>query len=159
LGAVLDADADTGVKARLQSIGDRLRPAYDLPDVFPADGLVVHPRPSHPNRGRLPVIGIWLMPDNMRSGIFEDLLCAAMAPESQKYVAEVVDKAKADGMAGFRDVERSKSIIKTHIAWQDPNIKDLGVAIGAHFRNLDSACKDYMNWLERLFTKSTDEPQ
>ena len=74
LGAVLDADADTGVAGRLQSIQHLLGSAYDVPDVFPPEGLVLKPKASRPNHHRLPVIGVWLMPDNARDGIFEDLL-------------------------------------------------------------------------------------
>jgi hypothetical protein len=91
------------------------------------------------------------MPDNDRDGMLEDLLCTAMAPESGKYIAAVVDQATVDGMTGFRKVERSKAIVKTHIAWQDPNKKNLGEAIGSHFDNLDPACRPFLNWLQRLF--------
>jgi hypothetical protein len=44
------------------------------------------------DKDHLPLLGIWLMPDNVRDGIFEDRLCAAMAPESEKYIAGVVPK-------------------------------------------------------------------
>jgi hypothetical protein len=153
LGAVLDADADTGVKARFQSICDRLQSAYDLPDAFPVEGLIIHPRQAHPSRDRLPIIGVWLMPDNVRDGILEDLLCIAMNSESQDYVAKVIDKAHVDGFAGFRGVDRTKVIVKTHITWQNPNVKNLGEAIGSdvHFKNLSSACDLFFKWQKRLF--------
>ena len=149
LGAVLDADADTGVAARLQSIRRLLESAYEIPEVFPPEGLILKPRAD---RDRLPKIGVWLMPDNVRDGIFEDLLRAAMAPESEKYISSVVDKAKDDQMASFRDVERSKAIVKTYIAWRDPKMKNLGEAIsGKHFDNLAPACRSFLGWLNRLF--------
>jgi len=99
LGAVLDADADTGVKARMQSIRHSLESAYDLPDIFPLEGLIIKPKDTRADWKRLPVIGVWLMPDNERDGIFEDLLCTAMPPESQSYISRVVDKAREDQMA------------------------------------------------------------
>jgi hypothetical protein len=152
LGAILDADTDTGVKARLQSIRHSLELAYDIPDVFPAEGLILKPKDSRPDRHRLPLIGVWLMPDNVRDGIFEDLLCAAMTPESEKYVSGVVDQATKDGMTHFRKVERSKAIVKTHIAWHDPKTKNLGEAISAkHFNNLVPACQSFLKWLDLLF--------
>lgn len=157
LGAVLDADqgkddtgGDSGILARIRSLKGRLEKYYAIPDVFAAEGIILPPT-NESDRDRLPVLGIWLMPDNERNGIFEDLLCAAMAPESEKYIAGVVDQATVDGMTGFRDVERSKAIVKTHIAWQDPNKKNLGEAIGSHFDNLDPACRPFLNWLQRLF--------
>ena len=157
LGAVLDADQgkdgiveDCGIQARIRSLKGRLGKCYAIPDAFDAEGIILPPT-NESDRERLPVLGIWLMPDNERDGIFEDLLCAAMAPESEKYIARVVDQATADKMTSFRDVERSKAIVKTHIAWQDPNKKNLGEAIGSHFANLDPACRPFLNWLERLF--------
>lgn len=152
LGAILDADADTGVQSRLRSIRRLLESAYEIPDVFPPEGLILKPKDSRADHHRLPVIGIWLMPDNVRDGIFEDLLCAAMTPESQKYVSDVVDHATKDGMTHFREVERPKAIVKTHIAWHDPKTKDLGQAITAkHFDNLIPACQPFLDWLNRLF--------
>jgi hypothetical protein len=152
LGAVLDADAGKGVKARLGSIRHSLESAYEVPEVFPTEGLILRPKSTRIDRDRLPVIGVWLMPDNVRDGIFEDLLCAAMTPESENYISKVVDKAKEDRMASFRDVERTKSIVKTHIAWQDPKTKNLGEAIsGKQFNNLGTACQPFLNWLNRLF--------
>jgi hypothetical protein len=93
------------------------------------------------------------MPDNVRDGIIEDLLGASMAPTSKEYISGVIDKTKEDGMTGFRAVERSKAIVKTHIAWQDPNKTKLGEAINCHFDKLNSACRPFLNWLERLFGK------
>lgn len=158
LGATLDADrgeeADSGgmgIQARIRSLQGRLGKFYEIPDAFPAEGLILLPT-AELDRDRLPVLGIWLMPDNVRDGIFEDLLSASMAPESERYISVVVDKATSDGITGFRAVERSKAIVKTHIAWQDPNKKNLGEAIGSHFDNLDAACRPFLNWLERLFS-------
>jgi hypothetical protein len=152
LGAVLDADADTGVEARLQSIRHSLESAYDIPDVFLSEGMTLKPKDTRVDRHRLPVIGVWLMPDNVRDGIFEDLLCAAMTPESEKYISGAVDQATRDGMTHFREVERSKAIVKTHIAWHDPKTKNLGEAISAkHFDNLIPACQSFLDWLNRLF--------
>jgi hypothetical protein len=157
LGAVLDADrgeesdsVETGVQARIRSLQARLGGCYAIPPEMPAEGLILSPT-TELDKDILPVLGIWLMPDNVRDGIFEDLLSASMAPASEKYISVVVDKAKDDGMTGFRAVERSKAIVKTHIAWQDPNKKNLGEAIGSHFENLAPACRPFMNWLERLF--------
>jgi hypothetical protein len=157
VGAVLDADQgndetadDSGVQHRIRSLQGRLDKYYAIPNVFPADGLILPPT-NKLDKDRLPILGIWLMPDNERDGIFEDLLRAAMTPESEKYVSGVVDKAAVDKMTSFRAVERSKAIVKTHIAWQDPNKKNLGEAIGTHFENLTPACRPFLSWLELLF--------
>lgn len=157
LGAVLDADPDTGVAGRLQAIRRILGVAYDIPETFPVGGLIATPKDTRPDRDRLPKIGVWLMPDNERDGIFEDLLCCAIAPKSETYISAVIDKAKDDGKAAFREVERSKAIVKTHIAWQDPKKKNLGEAIGSHFENLAPACAPFLKWLEALFNLGSEE--
>jgi hypothetical protein len=128
-----------------------LESAYEIPEVFPPQGLILKPRDTRADHDRLPIIGVWLMPDNVRDGIFEDMLCAAMPPRTVDYISKVVDKAKNDHIASFRDVERSKAIVKTHIAWQDPNKKNLGEAIDTEFDNLIPACQPFVNWLVRLF--------
>lgn len=158
LGAVIDADADTGVEARLQSLRHSLESAYDIPDVFPPEGLVLKPKATRADYHRLPVIGVWLMPDNVRNGIFEDWLCSAMTPACETYISEVVDQATKDGMTHFRDVERPKAIVKTHIAWHDPKTKNLGEAISAkHFDNLIPTCKPFLDWLNRLFGEEVQQ--
>jgi hypothetical protein len=157
LGAVLDADPDTGVKARMQSIRRSLESAYEIPDVFPTEGLIIKPRDTRVNRHRLPIIGVWLMPDNVRDGIFEDLLCAAMDPASENYISKAVDNAKEDKMANFSVAERPKVIVKTHIAWQNPRTKNLGEAISAkQFDNLIPACQPFVDWLNRLLSVATE---
>jgi hypothetical protein len=160
LGAVLDADqvesggtGDGGIRSRVRSLQGRLGRFYSIPGEFPEDGLIISPS-EQMDQDRLPTLGIWLMPDNVRDGIFEDLLRAAMAPESERYISNVVEQARKDGMTGFREVERPKAVVKTHIAWQDPNKKNLGEAINAHFDNLIPACKPFLDWLERLFGES-----
>ena len=160
VGAILDADqgnketdTDSGVQARIRSLKGRIGKYYEVPDALPEGGMILLPT-EELDRDRLPILGVWLMPDNVRDGIFEDLLKGSMAPESEKYISTVVDKATNDGMTGFRAVERSKAIVKTHIAWQDPNKKNIGEAIGAHFNNLDPACRPFLDWLDRLFGKN-----
>jgi hypothetical protein len=159
LGAVLDADrcekgaaAGEGIRSRIRSLQGRLGMFYAIPPKFPGEGLILAPT-QKVDQDRLPVLGIWLMPDNARDGIFEDLLRLGMAPESEKYISGIVDQATKDGMTGFREVERPKAIVKTHIAWQDPNKKNLGEAM-THFDNLIPACKAFLDWLDRLFSKS-----
>jgi hypothetical protein len=161
IGAVLDADqcrkedaGDEGIQSRIRSLQGRLGKFYAIPAKFPEEGLILPPI-KELDQDRLPVLGIWLMPDNVRDGIFEDLLRAAMAPESEKYISGVVDQATKDRMTGFRDVERPKAIVKTHIAWQNPTLKNLGEAISAkHFDNLLPACQSFLDWLNRLFGES-----
>ncbi len=144
IGAILDADDQ--INDRIRSLRDRLGKYYKIPNDFPSKGLI-----SKPSNNRLPILGIWLMPNNINSGIFEDLLRQAISSDSDDYITRVVEQAKEDNMTNFRDVEKSKAIIKTHIAWQNPNMKNVGEAINTCFDNLSLACKDFLNWIDELF--------
>jgi hypothetical protein len=126
---------------------------YPLPAVFPEQGLILDPLASRPESDRLPRLGVWLMPDNKAYGMFEDLLMGSLSDHAAEYTTTVVKQSKADGIARFKDVHLSKAVIRTYLAWQDPpDIQYLGLAIkrGA-FENIEAACKQFIQWLERLF--------
>ena len=65
-------DADTDVKARWQSLRDRLiNVGYqNVPTDPTPDGTILDP----PAQTLLPRVGIWIMPDNQTNGILEDFL-------------------------------------------------------------------------------------
>lgn len=70
LGAVLDTDQSRedgsgggGIQARIRTLKGRLERYYAVPDTFSAEGIILPPT-SESDRDRLPILGIWLMPDN-----------------------------------------------------------------------------------------------
>jgi len=158
LGVVLDSDVE-GVSAGqvIQSRLDQLRPRvgefYPLPDAFPDGGLILEPLSTRPGSDRLPRLGVWLMPNNKAYGMFEDLLIEALRDNVRAYTSTVLNKAKADGIATFKDIHLSKAIIRTYMAWQDPpDIQYLGLAIKKKtFENIEAECKQFVQWLEQLF--------
>jgi hypothetical protein len=126
---------------------------YPLPSVFPEQGLILNSLASRPEGDHLPKLGVWLMPNNKAYGMFEDLLMASLAGQAVAYTTAVVKQSKADGVAKFRDIHLSKAVIRTYLAWQDPpDIQYLGLAIkrGA-FENIEAECRQFVQWLERLF--------
>jgi len=158
LGLILDSDIE-GVNAGqvIQSRLDQLRPRvgefYPLPDVFPEGGLILDPLATRQGSDRLPRLGVWLMPNNRAHGMFEDLLIEALLDEVKVYTTAVVNKAKADRIATFKDIHLSKAVIRTYMAWQDPpDIQYLGIAIKKKtFENIEAKCKQFIQWLEHLF--------
>jgi hypothetical protein len=158
LGLVLDADIeglrpDQVIQARLDQLVARVGTYYPLPAVFPEEGLIVDPHPGGPAAARLPRLGVWLMPNNKAYGMFEDLLMASLSDQVTAYTTKVVRQSKDDGIAKFKDTHRSKAVIRTYMAWQDPpDIQHLGVAIRAGvFENIEAECGRFVQWLERLF--------
>ncbi|HTX37115.1 MAG TPA: DUF3226 domain-containing protein [Bryobacteraceae bacterium] len=158
LGVVLDADIegsrpDRVIHDRIEQLKARVDPYYSVPAVFPETGLILDPLPTRPDAGRLPKLGVWLMPNNRAYGMFEDLLLGALPDHAAVYTDKVVKQSKIDGVARFKDAHLSKAIIRTYLAWQDPpDIQYLGLAIrrGA-FENIEARCSRFIEWLARLF--------
>jgi hypothetical protein len=165
LGVVLDSDIEDVapaemVQTRLKQLRGRLDRYYEFPDEFPADGLILEPKAGRIELRNLPIVGVWLMPNNQASGMFEDLLSASLADEARKYTTDVVLKAKEDAIATYRDTHLSKAIIRTFMAWQDPpDIQYLGLAIKkGTFENLETKCASFASWLDRLFGEPASNP-
>jgi hypothetical protein len=158
LGLILDTDIEGAgheevVQRRLDQLRARTGNYYQLPDVFPEEGVIVEPLLDRPDSVRQPKLGIWLMPNNRAYGMFEDLLAGSLPEKEKRYTAAVVDKAKEDGIATFKQVHISKAVIRTYMAWQDPpDIQYLGLAIKrGTFNNIEATCTRFIEWIERLF--------
>jgi hypothetical protein len=158
LGVVLDADIeglseDAVIDARLNQLKRRLGDYYELPDEFPDCGLILEPLANRPDASRLPRLGAWLMPDNRVFGMFEDLLSRSLSDTVLTYTDNVVSKAKTDRIAVYREAHKSKAIIRTYMAWQDPpDSQYIGLAIkNRFFGDLEAQCQSFVQWLETLF--------
>lgn len=158
LGLILDSDteglnADQVIQSRLDQLRARVGEYYPVPDVFPEGGLILDPLASRQDADRLPKLGVWLMPNNKAYGMFEDLLMESLVDEVRQYTSKVVNQAKADKIATFKDVHLSKAIIRTYMAWQDPpDIQYLGLAIKKRtFENIEAKCRQFIQWLGLLF--------
>ena len=158
LGVILDSDTekvspDQIIQSRLDQLRSRVGEYYGLPNIFPEAGLILHPIASRRDSDRLPKLGVWLMPNNRAYGMFEDLLIEALVDKVRDYTTGVVNQAKNDNVATFKDVHLSKAIIRTYMAWQDPpDIQYLGLAIKKKtFENIETSCKQFIHWLDHLF--------
>lgn len=162
LGLILDTDiekttAENAVERRWVELKSKIGAEYSLPDAFPDTGLIRNPLPGRRAKGTLPRIGAWFMPNNKAFGMFEDLLMESLQAEEKDYTSKVVTQAKADGIAKYRPSHLSKAIVRTYMAWQDPpDLSHLSLAIhDGHFKNIDVACAQFLDWLACLFTPLT----
>lgn len=158
LGVLLDADIDginpmQVVQSRFDQLKSRVGDFYTMPNAFPENGLILSPLSTRPDASRLPRLGVWLMPDNKRFGMFEDLLVDSLPTTVATYTSDVVKKSKVDGIARFRDAHLAKAVIRTFLAWQDPpDIQYLGLAIKKGiFEHWRAECDLFIGWLRRLF--------
>jgi hypothetical protein len=149
LGIVVDADTD--LASRWLRLRDILRTSgYSAVPINPeSEGTIIE------ESGR-PIVGIWLMPDNMVSGMLEDFV-SFLRPQDDllwPMAEDIVQKVKViiEEDRRFRDVYESKAHIHTWLAWQKEPGKPLGQAITARYLDADAPhAQQLMDWIRKLF--------
>jgi hypothetical protein len=147
IGIVVDADLD--LDARWQSLRDILTTRcgyHSLPDRPDALGTVIE------QEGR-PVIGLWLMPDNVLPGMIEHFV-EFLVPDGDSLWRQA-----AQCIAGIPAAERRfaenhaiKAHVHTYLAWQSDPGTPLGLAITKRYLDADSPhAQRLITWLRRLF--------
>ena len=145
VGILVDANDD--LNARWSAVANRLR-----------EGNIEVPRTPEPTgtliegTGRIPRVGIWLMPDNTSPGELENFVSEMIPnddpvwPRSQSYI---------DGIpkSGRKFTEKKVPRAKVH-AWlatrEEP--RKMGVAIRARDLHVDGPLSTrFANWLRQLF--------
>lgn len=147
LAVVVDADDDP--PAQWRAIRDRLAKSdYRVPPAPERNGTVL----AAPNED-LPVVGIWMMPDNGSRGILEDFVQKLVPPENELLPrARQVVKEIPPEHRRFRDQHIPKAEIYTWLAWQEKPGCSFGPAVKSGLLDGNQpAAKDFMAWLRRVF--------
>ncbi len=159
VGIVIDADTD--INSRWQMIVNILKKIgyKDVPRTPDPNETIIHPPPtddipeiSYP----LPIIGIWIMPDNKLPGILENFI-QFLVPEGDKLLERAkscVSQIPPDQKL-FKNDFIPKAEIHTWLAWQEEPGTPLGQAITKRY--LDSEVQEVENlidWISRLFVES-----
>ena len=148
LGIIVDADIDPMIRWR--AIQDRLRESgyRSVPGTPDGIGTILR-------EGDLPVVGIWLMPDNKISGMLEDFASLLRPPEDVLWpvAAGVVQQVKSiETSLRFQDVYDSKARIHTWLAWQKEPGKPVGQAITKGYLKADAVlAQQFIDWIRKLF--------
>lgn len=146
LGIVVDADTDLAV--RWQALRHKLLEAeYTLVPLQPdPSGTILR------QEGR-PVVGIWLMPNNILPGMLEDfirLLIPAsdvLWPMAEDIVQQVIAKERR-----FPLTQETKARIYTWLSWQEEPGKPMGQAITKRYLNPASPhAQQLIEWMRGLF--------
>ncbi len=146
VGFVLDADEKP--ESSWDAVRDRLR-NFDLilPKKIPENGFIEE-------IAELKVrIGVWLMPDNQRSGALEDFLQDLVDKKDQliPLASRSTDEAKANG-ARFSASSSKKAVLHAWLAWQEEPGMPYGSAIKAEYFRADSlAALAFVEWYKKLF--------
>ncbi len=146
VGFVLDADDKPA--SRWNAVRDKFRKfQLNLPEKIPEDGFIDEITEL---RAR---VGVWLMPNNQRSGALEDFLQDLVDKEDNLIPLAIrsTEKAKTKG-AGFADKNRKKAVLHAWLAWQKEPGQPYGIAIKAkYFRDDSHAAIAFIEWYKKLF--------
>ena len=145
LGFVLDANGDPGgtwqsVVSRLASVG------VQVPRAIPASGFVGESKEFAAR------VGVWIMPDNQRSGALEDFL-KDLIRQGDRLIAHAEDSTGEARMRGARFGESStkKAVLHAWLAWQKTPGLPYGSAIRARYLRIDSeAARQFVAWFGHL---------
>lgn len=143
LGIVVDANANC--IRRWQAIRNQFEePGVELPRDPVAEGAVVDGEPR---------VGVWLMPDNSRSGRIEDFI-ADMIPEDDPVWHGARDFVN-NVPESLRPQPPIKAQVRAWLAVRAPKTSQIGSAIGTGHLDVSSpAAEPFLKWLTRLFADS-----
>ena len=144
LGIVVDADVD--LLARWQSLRNKLITCgyTDVPNAPRPEGTMIQ-------ESDRPVVGVWIMPNNVHSGMLEDFI-RTLVPDgdllwnrAENCVNEIPEPERRFSVA-------SKAHIHTWLAWQEEPGTLMGAAINKRYLNADAlSAQQLMGWIRRLF--------
>ena len=148
LGVIVDANGNP--PGRWDAIRRRcetgLPDMADLPGQIPEDGFVRQ-------RQNGSWFGVWIMPDNWHRGALEEFLLG-LVPDDDAELVEFaricVDGARERG-ASLRDVDVTKSVVRTWLAWQEQPGPQLHEAVMRRFLDpRHPQSRQFISWFTRL---------
>ena len=146
LGFVIDANDSpqntwNAVTARLKEVG------VHAPKEIPQEGFAGE---SEDYGAR---VGVWLMPDNRKTGALEDFL-RDLINEPDPLFSHAKDSAREARQHGaqYSDGDFQKALLHTWLAWQkEPGLR-YGTAIRARYFGADSAAANqFIHWFQHVF--------
>lgn len=141
-------DANFSPEERWTKVRDRLRKSkVDAPDRIPETGYIGRSTKFQTR------VGVWMMPDNKRSGSLEHFLRTLI--DENNPLIDHAQKSTSDAKtlgATFRDVDLEKATIHSWLAWQEVPGQPYGTAIRArYFRHDSTAAMAFVSWFRKLF--------
>src|SRR5215213_941713 len=143
------ADADAGLDKRWPGFRQPLieRGYSSVTKLADESGTIVF----DPERS-VPVIGIWLMPNNRDSGTLEDFVRFLVPAQDSLWeeANHAVDRLPEDRVL-FKPVHRSKAILATWLAWQRQPGIPMGQAVSRKLLDAGAPEADaLLTWLSKL---------
>lgn len=149
LGIVIDAD--TNIESRWTSIsGIFCNSNYKLPPYPDTYGAV-----TSNTKNIIPIVGIWIMPDNTGNGMIEDFFKYFIPADDLllPHINSSIDQLNSEPFS-YIPQPRSKAEIRTWLAWQKKSESRMGYALREKKRNFNfnnDISGKFIIWLQRLF--------
>jgi len=154
-GIVIDADADdnidtdTGITVNWRRLLNILNNSgySNLPLIPDDNGVKIK------QDGLLPVVGIWVMPNNKLPGAIEDFV-SFLGPEHDELwpIAESACKQAISVKCNFRPTYTMKAHLHTWLAWQEEPGTPMGQAITKKYVNADAPhALRFIAWFRNVF--------
>ncbi len=152
IGIVIDADSDSNnIINKWNSLTNILSSAgYKIPKKPEVSGTII-------SNEDLPIIGIWIMPNNKEDGMLEDFV-EYLIPKNDKtipFVNKTLETLEKEKVSNYKEIHKSKARIHTWLAWQESPGVPMGLAIKKKYLDTNNeTCLTFVNWLNKLFNTS-----
>jgi hypothetical protein len=145
VGIIIDADID--LSKRWRQIQLSLSKVFsDLPKELPSDGLIY----SEDDKK----VGIWMMPNNLTSGMLEDFI-RFLVPDDDLLLPKVKDfleDIESKEQNKYKPIHRTKAEISSWLALQEDPGTPMGLSITKRYLTVEKdECEVFVNWLIELF--------
>ena len=146
--ADIDNDSDTGITANWRKLLNVLN-IYgyrNLPDIPDENGVII-------KQSGLPVVGIWLMPNNKLSGAIEDFV-SYLGPQDDELwpIAESAYRQAISVKCNFRPSFAMKAHLHTWLAWQEEPGIPMGLAITKKYVDAEAPhAAQLITWFRKVF--------
>jgi hypothetical protein len=146
IAIVVDTDSD--LNSRWDAVRNAIaRSGLASPDEIQQTGVVIR----EPDK---PILGAWLMPDNVRPGYLEHLLAEMIDDADRLWPYAISCVQNLDTIERrFPPVRTKKAEVHTWLAWQEVPGARLSEAVVRHYvrPNCDAAQR-FINWFNRWLT-------
>lgn len=153
IGIVLDAD-DLGPSARWHSILDILSFKFQPESLISTVSKHGYHIVKEEN---MPVVGIWIMPNNLGNGYLEHFLSSLIDSNDALWMhaQHTITDLMGFPFNKFSAAKQQKALLHTWLAWQKDPGKPFGQAISAKYFDIMAGTVDpFLAWFEETFELS-----
>ncbi|MFN0014286.1 MAG: DUF3226 domain-containing protein [Saprospiraceae bacterium] len=151
IGLVLDAN-EKGVTARWKEVRDILQPLFLEETLLIADN---QEGAKIIAEYQMPIIGVWIMPDNASPGYLEHFL-SGLVPKENELWKYAIDTIEALPNKPFTQAKEQKALLHTWLAWQKDPGKPFGQAIASGYLDHNAPYANvFWAWYSGTFLLST----